>query len=315
MKESIPAEPTSGRGISRRGSSRPHSSAAVLACVVIAALPGCRNNPTSTPRAIGSPAPPPMVPDPTTFSDGHYYGEATIDGESYELESILTLDGDMRIHIAGPSAPPNAIGSVQFTGGLLWSQEGSFGSGLVIGQDCSSPAPGRFCTETGVGQIRLDAAGRSGEIQVTTSAAEETWGLEMEFLDGSYTWVPPASLEYLDGLLEATLAEFNAGSDTVLSIDSAGRLFFQSPDSGCIGNGTLALHGDGNYPVYDAALTIGACNAAYARLNGEFDGLVTDWMSTPWQYWTDGLVFWLSTSDPDAPQAALTVSTVWISDE
>jgi hypothetical protein len=67
--------------------------------------------------------------------------------------------------------------------------------------------------------------------------------------------------------------DFALDGDTILSIDAAGRLDFQSAHSGCTGNGTLTPHGEFN--VYDALVTIERCNAPYIYLNGEYEGLAT----------------------------------------
>jgi hypothetical protein len=61
-------------------------------------------------------------------------------------------------------------------------------------------------------------------------------------------------------------------------------LFFQSAHSGCIGNGTLAPHLDGEFAIFDVTLTIASCNAPYNYLNGEFEGLATTNASSIWDY-------------------------------
>ena len=58
-----------------------------------------------------------------------------------------------------------------------------------------------------------------------------------------------------------------------MSVDGAGRIFFQSAHSACTGNGTLAPHRDGVFNVYDVTLTIDNCGGPYAYLNGEYEGL------------------------------------------
>ena len=94
--------------------------------------------------------------------------------------------------------------------------------------------------------------------------------------------------------------------DTILSVDDAGQLFFQSAGSGCTGNGIASPHLDGNVNVYEVALTIASCDAPYTHLNGEFEGLAT---TTPGSYWDydSFLRVWLSTSDPSAPPEAITM--------
>jgi hypothetical protein len=97
-------------------------------------------------------------------------------------------------------------------------------------------------------------------------------------------YVIPARLELLAGQYMEELAEFAFDGDVTISVDPAGQLFFQSARSGCIGNGALAPHLDGKFNVFDVTLTIESCNAAYAYLNGAYEGLATTTPSTYWDY-------------------------------
>ena len=177
---------------------------------------------------------------------------------------------------------------------------------MVIGQRCASPASDRFCDEPAPAEVRLTVASDEarGEIEVTTRKGVETWTLNLQAWSNYYAL--PARREDLSGQFQEDLAEFAQDGDTILSIDDAGQLFFQSAGSGCTGNGIASPHLDGNVNVYEVALTIASCDAPYTHLNGEFEGLAT---TTPGSYWDydSFLRVWLSTSDPSAPPEAITM--------
>ena len=103
------------------------------------------------------------------------------------------------------------------------------------------------------------------------------------------------------GLFREELAQFAQAGDVIATIDSAGRLFFQSPDSGCTGNGTLAPHADGRFYVFDVNLLIESCDTRYAFLNGEFEGLATESQGGYWDY-DNWLIMFLSTPDGSMQQ-------------
>jgi hypothetical protein len=120
------------------------------------------------------------------------------------------------------------------------------------------------------------------------------------------TYLERATLEFAAGLYELTRAEFADDGSVIVSVDSAGRLFFQSAQSGCVGNGALAPHLDAEFNVYDVTLTIASCTSVYEYLNGEFEGLATRAVAGGWSDWGDALVFWL-TSAGTPTRAAMTV--------
>jgi hypothetical protein len=99
------------------------------------------------------------------------------------------------------------------------------------------------------------------------------------------------------------LAPFAATGEPVITIDAGGRLFFQSPMSGCIGNGALVPHG--HHYVFAVDLVIEGCDNAHAYLNGRFEGFATESQSGAWDYdaW---LVMWLATLDGSHSRVALT---------
>ena len=99
----------------------------------------------------------------------------------------------------------------------------------------------------------------------------------------------------------------SALGDATLSLDGDGQLFFQSPGSGCTGNGTLSTHSAEILNIYDVAVSIAGCSEPFAILNGEFEGLATgemrafgDFEFEGWEHW---LMAWLTSSDASAPAA------------
>jgi hypothetical protein len=70
--------------------------------------------------------------------------------------------------------------------------------------------------------------------------------------------------------------------DTIISIAADGSLVFQSPESGCTGNGQSQPHLNGAVSVYNVSLTISGCQAPYDYLNGIFVGLAS---VSPGSYW------------------------------
>ncbi len=72
------------------------------------------------------------------------------------------------------------------------------------------------------------------------------------------------------GRYQQLIAEFASAGDVTIAINSSRDLSFQSASSGCVGNGALVPHRDGTDDTYDVTLTMGNCNGAYARLNGQY---------------------------------------------
>jgi hypothetical protein len=236
----------------------------------------------------------------------------TIGSASLFGDALLTVDGSLRLYVGGPYESTGALqldkpdGSAQFVGEVSAQGQQVSGSGMVIGQRCVLPASDRFCDEPAPAEVRLTVrSGEArGEIEVSTAKGVETWTLNLQAWSNYYGL--PARRDDLSGQFQEDLAEFAQDGDTILSIDDAGQLFFQSAGSGCTGNGIASPHSDGNVNVYDVALTIASCDAPYAHLNGEFEGLAT---TTPGSYWDydSFLRVWLSTSDPSAPPEAITM--------
>jgi hypothetical protein len=124
------------------------------------------------------------------------------------------------------------------------------------------------------------------------------------------TYLVPAKPQFAAGLYEETIADFTSrrSQDTVIRVDNAGLLFFQSANSGCTANGSLEPHLEGAFNVYDATLTIENCTDAYQSLNGVFEGLATRTIEDGWwDGWGDWLVIMLSTPSGAPAEAAITM--------
>ncbi|MEO8465411.1 MAG: hypothetical protein ABI640_08710 [Gammaproteobacteria bacterium] len=222
---------------------------------------------------------------------------------------VITSDGLVRVDVVG-SDPANPVAeSQQFIGALDAS---GVGSGVVVGEGCASGPLGRFCGVAAPAQINGLLSSTSlrgsialrGVVQVTTSGGEEIWSLDGLLQSG----VGGNSDKDVstDGLWKVFLAEFAQDKDVIMSIDAAGRLFFQSPSAGCTGNGTLATRVGGQINIYDVSLVIGSCDSVYASLNGSFEGLAMQILD----YWDDydTLNLWLSQPSGDPSPVALTFS-------
>lgn len=250
---------------------------------------------------------------------GHFIGTVKIGDVEYYGDALITGDGAIRLYVGGPYAPDGAVqesrpeSSDQFVGNLEVHEDHAFGSGVIIGQQCARPHDRiGFCGENASAEIHIaqyalvTAAeiGIKGEIHVTENEATELWSLDLQPL-GNYSGLR-ARLGYVQGTYQEGLAEFVLDGDTLMSVNFAGQLFFQSAHSGCIGNGKLAPHLDGEFDIYDATLAITNCRAPYDYLNGEFEGLATLTPSSAWDY--DSLLrIWLTGRDRPQSQAAVTM--------
>ena len=288
-----------------------------LGFLFVQALTGCggggndRGAPPVTYVAL--PAVPSATGDPW---QGRYVGTVTIGDVQYFGDAILTADGLIRLYVGDPyddsGVLPQTVpaASAQLVGTVQGQSSQISGDGLVFGQQCAASQPIRFCAEIGHANIGLAVASvdLQGQIAVTTSAGTETWSLDM--ISFSNYYVLPATPGGLAGNYNEELADFALSSDTIISIDAEGVLFFQSAGSGCTGNGQLRPHLDGAVNVYDVSLTISACDAAHKYLNSTFDGLATTSPSDRWDY-DINLRMWLSQQDPDVLGSSPPTLTTW----
>ena len=281
----------------------------LLLAQVLAGCGGGSSDASPVPQATGSslpPVPPPPVPPPPAkLSHGRFVGTVKIAGQDYYGDALLTIDGAVRLYVGGPYASNGALqqtrpeSSEQFVGNLQVNGDQAVGSGVIIGQGCAPPHDFvGLCGAKALGEIRIgiavDSGDIQGEIQVEVNGAHSSWTVKLSPWRNYY--VLPARLESVAGQYQEELAEFALARDTIVNVDRAGKLFFQSARSGCTGNGTLAPHLDGKFNVYDVTLTIESCNAPYVYLNGEFEGLAAMSPGSVWDY-DSVLRIWLSRSD------------------
>jgi hypothetical protein len=267
---------------------------------------------------------------------GYFRGEAAIGDSMHYVNALVTASGAVSMHVAGPfdegtefwggglsPVLADIAESLQFVGKIETIGDHHLGEGVVLGQACAPSDPGRFCDVPAPARIRVKwqppLPGQSGpqavagEVRVTTSAGEEIWYLDVSEgrICSAYCSpsTDPVGVYYPTGMYEEELALFAETGEVVVTIDSLGRLFFQSPESGCIGNGTLRPRSDGSYYVFDAKVLIENCGADYAFLNGEYEGLaiqpdlvaIDSWDYYPW------LLMFLSAPEGFAPRAAITM--------
>ena len=288
----------------------------LLGLLFAQALTGCGGGSSTAPPSAGSSGAQSSMgslpPQPEQAWQGRFVGSVTIGNVDYYGDALLTGDGAVRLYVGGPYASDGTLqltrpdSSVQFVGKVDGHGNQASGSGVIIGQLCAVPVPGRFCGETAAGDLNVavDSGKIQGDIHVMTKAGVEIWSLALGSWDNYYTL--PARPEFIAGQYQEGLAEFALDGDTIMSVDRAGQLSFQSVHSGCMGNGTMAPRSDGKFNVYDVILTIENCSAQYAYLNGVFEGLATTTPSSYWDY--DSLLrTWLSKKDGSASQAAVTM--------
>jgi hypothetical protein len=241
------------------------------------------------------PPPPVAVAPPEPATHGYFVGAISLGAADYYGEALLTVDGLIRVYIDGPFDPSAASRGRQFAGLLEFLDGEAHGTGFLLEQECSSAA---LC-EPELAEITITTATRS-ELSgaITTANGNEVWSFEMSW--PTLTYLEPATLELAAGQYSEQLAA--VAIDAVINVDGEGRFFFQSPSSGCVGNGVLTPHLDGTSNVYDATLLVENCTDEGS--NGALEGLATRTIGGAWDYWGDWLVLWLSTPEgAQAPQA------------
>jgi hypothetical protein len=292
-----------------------------LLLIALSACGGGSNDQSASapaPTTHSAPPPPPTVPPKSGSAwQGRYVGTVTIGDVQYFGDAMLTADGLIRLYVGGPYDNDGAVpltapaSSAQLVGTLHGQTNQISGDGLVFGQQCAAPDPIRFCAEIGQASIAVSSVDGDiqGKILVTTGAGTETWALDMYSFSNYYVDLP-AKLGGLEGQYQEELADFALSGDTIIKIDAAGVLFFQSASSGCTGTGQVRPHLNGAVNVYDVSLTISGCNAPYTYLNSPFEGLATSSPSDEWDY--DGnLRMWLSQPNPEVSGASPPALTTW----
>ena len=256
--------------------------------------------------------------DVLTVPPGRVSGRVNIAGVTYALSGVLAQPGEFRLAIgqvtAGP--PETKVGIGQLVGTFDFAHLGGSGNAVLIGENCNLPAPGQFCGRAQPVRLILDPVtvppgGRidadwttAGKLRIETAAGEEFWPLRISYW-GGVTGFEQSAFGYLHGLLDVSVAEFVHNSPVLMTVDAQNRLFFQSPETGCIGNGGITPHSNTSINLYRVTLRIEGCAAPHAHLNTELQGLSTLESWTPWAYDFGVLRIWVSTAEGAERPAAL----------
>ena len=270
-----------------------------LSLLAVWVLAGCGGDDSSSMASSPEPAAP-DPPPPLSKPEGRFVGDVSIDDQLYFGDALVTADGAVRLYVGpagGGSSGAMPVGkpasSLQFIGQVHAEGDHLVGSGVIIGEMCAALPAERFCDEDATAEITLTAADDLvGELRVTSSAGEETWRLDLGGWNNYYKHAASG----LGAQYREELAGFAADGDTVITIDEDNRVFFQSPSSGCVGNGQVSMHLDGARNVYKVTLAIESCADAFAHLNGDFAGFATTSPSDYWNYDVN-LRAWLSTTE------------------
>jgi hypothetical protein len=244
---------------------------------------------------------------------GRFVGTVTIGGSTLFGDALLATDGALRLYVGGPYSDSGALqitrpeNSEQLIGTLKKSGSQASGNGVVIGQQCAASVPSHYCGDAApasfefTGSAATDHSSRiSGQIQVVTSAGAETWSLDLAQWPVDALSTPPT------GQYKELLAEFASAGDAVINVDAPGALFFQSAQSGCVGNGAFDMQRHDAGGGLSLTLTIENCSDAFAYLNGVYEGLASGTPSSVWDY--DFLLrVWLSKRTGSGAPAALTL--------
>lgn len=278
-------------------------------------LAGCGGGPGvdwgPTPESPPLPGPPAAE----IKTHGRFVGTVTIDGVERFADGLLTQDGEFRLYVGVDGEFSGAIPQGRTEGGLQFAaalsvEDGDFvGGGFALGEGCVDPGNGRFCDAAVPADFSLRPAVRGtnatieGEIRVAAPGGVETWTVEIDYWPNDYE-IPATALTMAGGWTELQ-AEFAGGAEIVVSIHADGSLFFQSPATGCTGNGQLTAHGDGAFYVHDFELHVESCAAAYATLNGDYRGFATSGPSSYWGY-DAAMRSWLVQEVAGEPTVAVT---------
>jgi len=273
----------------------------VVWAAIALSLAGCSSSShgTSTVAPVTDPPGPlaeePAPPEPATH--GYFIGSVR---DVYAGEALLTVEGLARIFIDGVPGAPDSLESRQFVGHVEFTDGEAYGTGLVYAEGCTDGTASTVCGSPVPAELTITTATRAELIGEIVLPGGEAWPFYMGW--PTLTYLEPATGELASGQYTETHAEF--ALDAVINVDSDGRFFFQSPQSGCVGNGSLMPHADGAFNAYDVALVVANCAAGFEASNGEFEGLATRSMDGPWGYWADWLLMWVSSvATEPVPQA------------
>jgi len=290
----------------------------LVGLLVLPALAGCGGGSSSgggdesAPTASPPPGPAPVQP----WLGGQYFGTATDTDGEHNVSALLLGNGDLRVAIGEPW---EATGSSQFIGHIQTDEDQALGDGLIVGEGCGGTRPSRFCgvaVPAVVDLTELTYDGRpalSGSVTVTVNGTTESWSLELPrsipIYSGYLHPLQDVANVYSDYYVDYVYPDEESalfGNDPTFTVDDAGRVFFQSPETGCIGNGRLDPYGDGKSAIFTVTLLVESCTGGRAYLNGGFEGLANNLGGD--DAFGKYVVLYLSrTAEMDAPAAA----TMW----
>jgi hypothetical protein len=300
--------------------------AGLLAVALVQGAVGCDNDGPLPRQAVAATSAnsfrPPTPPPATPAWHGYFSGRTFIGGSEYFLsQALVTVDGAMRVLVYGPYIREgNTVrlsersASAQFVGMVSVGADSATGSGVLIGHPCASAGDNEFCGLVAPALVKITTGTRQdfdGTLTVVLEGQVEDWPFELSWADKLY--LEGAATESIAGSRPMQLAEWAKHGEVIATVDDNGALFFQSAATGCVGNGSLTPHGDGEFNVYDAVLAVESCATQYAHLAGVFEGLATQTTLNSGFYCTfyyddcAGLVLWLSTPDGAPRQRAITM--------
>jgi len=280
--------------------------------LLAAVLGGCESDHHSVPSeraATPQPTTPPLASPPSgALQHGYFAGTVAIEGNPRYAEALLAANGAIRIYVGGSSGKTfDPDGSVLIIAQLESDGDQTLGTGTAMGQHCAL-FPGPFCAAPAPVELQITDTTQGylySDVRVLTASGIEAWALASSWPTSTY--LEPATIQFAAGQYEETLAEFGQQERVTINVDDDGTIFFQSATTGCVGNGELAPHQDGEFNVYDATLTIENCTGAYAYLNSELEGIANRSIGicSSW------LVIWLASPDDQLSPVAV---TMWASD-
>lgn len=292
----------------------------ILSILLVAACGGGNDEPGPVPVA-GPVVVPTQAPEAADLPEsGFYVGYFTFSGVNHWSEAMLTADGWLNIHTYSYPGWTSASGGVLFIGKVDPENLGQWTSIRAIGEDCRSDTSiGHFGCEgeppdptLDTVEVRLTSVGKGileGDISVTFADFAHI-SLPFSLYAPTRHYVDlPASLTSVQGMYKEMDAQLSQGENMVTTVDSAGKIFFQSSANGCTGNGTLTPHLDGTLNAYRAEILLENCTGPYAYLNGPLEGFAT---RDSGYWWGDAetgpdLYIWVVSPEGAVPALALTM--------
>lgn len=207
-------------------------------------------------------------------------------GDTVPVVGIVTETGEFQFI---------GLDGQQIFGNLTVTGNNLAGSGSWVLPPNTTTAGGSRYGDTVISGTVQEQASISGNFASTGSEGDSFTGSVSLVYDEDYE--RPSSLAIIAGT-------YTAGNES-LAINGQGDVFIQAADSGCVGNGSVAVL-DSRYAVYGVSFEFESCQGDQDILNGQaFSGLaiLTSQGGTP----DDTLIVQVDTTFPDSRYLALTV--------